>query len=74
MIKFTDVCVKFDGRAVLKNFTMEVPTGETLVILGGRDHFYGARSAARYRAASFLYFILCGWSASMPRRLFRSAS
>ena len=35
MIKFTDVCVKFDGRPVLKNFTMEVPTGETLVILGG---------------------------------------
>src|SRR5439155_1038114 len=31
----TDVCVKFDGRPVLKNFTMEVPTGETLVILGG---------------------------------------
>ena len=23
----------------------------TLVILGGRDHFYGARSADRYRAA-----------------------
>jgi len=35
VIKFTDVCVKFDGRPVLKNFTMEVPTGETLVILGG---------------------------------------
>ncbi len=35
MIKFTDVCVKFDGRPVLKDFTMEVPTGETLVILGG---------------------------------------
>ena len=35
MIRFKDVCVKFDGRPVLKDFTMEVPTGETLVILGG---------------------------------------
>ncbi len=35
MIRFTDVCVSFDGRPVLKDFTIEIPSGDTVAILGG---------------------------------------
>src|SRR2546427_9172404 len=35
MIRFTNVCMTFHGRPVLKDFTMEVPSGHTVVILGG---------------------------------------
>ena len=35
MIRFTDVSLSFDDRQVLKKLSMEVPPGETQVILGG---------------------------------------
>jgi phospholipid/cholesterol/gamma-HCH transport system ATP-binding protein len=35
MIRFTNVCMMFDGRPALKDFTMEISSGETVVILGG---------------------------------------
>ena len=35
MIRFSNVDLKFDGRQVLKNLSMEVPSGQTQVILGG---------------------------------------
>src|SRR5438094_9705894 len=35
MIRFKDVCMKLHGRAVLKDFSLEIPSGETAVILGG---------------------------------------
>ncbi len=35
MIRFTDVSLKFDGRQVLRNLSMQVPRGTTQVILGG---------------------------------------
>lgn len=35
MIQFTKVCMTFHGRPVLKDFTMGIPSGHTVVILGG---------------------------------------
>jgi phospholipid/cholesterol/gamma-HCH transport system ATP-binding protein len=35
MIRFSDVSFRFDNRQVLSNFTMDVPPGQTRVILGG---------------------------------------
>ena len=35
MIRFSNVFLKFDGRQVLKNLSMDVPAGQTQVILGG---------------------------------------
>jgi len=35
VIRFTNVCMMFDGRPALKDFTMEISSGETVVILGG---------------------------------------
>lgn len=35
MIRFTDVSLSFDDRQVLKKLSLEVPPGETQVILGG---------------------------------------
>jgi len=35
VIRFTNVCMMFHGRPILKDFTLEVPSGHTMVILGG---------------------------------------
>src|SRR5437870_12799323 len=35
MIQFTDVSVRFGDRQILEKFSMTVPFGETLAILGG---------------------------------------
>lgn len=35
MIRFSHVFLKFDGRQVLKDISMDVPAGQTQVILGG---------------------------------------
>ncbi|MEK6695158.1 MAG: ATP-binding cassette domain-containing protein, partial [Nitrospirota bacterium] len=35
MIRFSNVFLKFDGRQVLRNISMDVPAGQTQVILGG---------------------------------------
>ena len=54
--------VLVDRRARLDRRPLDAQvrdTGKpTLVILGGRDHFYGARSADRYRAAGARVAIL----------------
>jgi phospholipid/cholesterol/gamma-HCH transport system ATP-binding protein len=35
MIRFSNVFLKFDGRQILRNVSMDVPAGQTQVILGG---------------------------------------